>query len=169
MAYLLLYAVFKPMNLRIGIGFDSHEFQEGKPLILGGVRIEFPKGLKGHSDGDALLHAITDALLGALGEPDIGELFPDKDPRWKDADSKVFLLEALRRMEQRGYRIVNLDCVIVADQPRISPYKESIRKSLSELLRVPQESISIKGKSREGFCMDDGLACLCTILLIYEG
>ncbi|RME08933.1 MAG: 2-C-methyl-D-erythritol 2,4-cyclodiphosphate synthase, partial [Aquificota bacterium] len=107
------------MNIRIGLGFDSHGFEEGKPLKLGGVRIEFPKGLKGHSDGDVLLHAITDAILGALGEPDIGQLFPDTDPRWKDADSVLFLQEALRRMKARGYRIVNLDCLFIADQPRI--------------------------------------------------
>ncbi len=156
------------MKLRIGLGFDSHSFEEGKPLKLGGVKIDFPKGLKGHSDADALLHAITDALLGALDEPDIGELFPDKDPKWRGANSEVFLEEALKRMEKKGYKILNLDCVIVADEPKIAPYKNLIRKNLSRILGIPQESISIKGKSREGFCKEDGLVCFCNILLMYE-
>lgn len=157
------------MKLRIGLGFDSHAFEEGKPLKLGGLLIDFPKGLRGHSDGDALLHAITDALLGAIGEPDIGELFSDKDPRWKGANSEVFLKEVLRRVKEKGYRVLNLDCVIVADEPRIAPYKEAIKESLSRLLGIPKDSISIKGKSQEGFCKEEGLACFCTILLIHEG
>jgi len=157
------------MKLRIGLGFDSHAFEEGKPLKLGGLLIDFPKGLRGHSDGDALLHAITDALLGAIGEPDIGELFSDKDPRWKGANSEVFLKEVLRRVKEKGYRVLNLDCVIVADEPRIAPYKEAIKDNLSRLLGIPKDSISIKGKSREGFCKEEGLACFCTILLIHEG
>jgi len=139
------------MKLRIGLGFDSHAFEEGKPLKLGGLLIDFPKGLRGHSDGDALLHAITDALLGAIGEPDIGELFSDKDPRWKGVSSEVFLNEALRRAKEKGYKILNIDCVIVADEPRIAPYKEAIKDNLSRLLGIPKDSISIKGKSREGF------------------
>lgn len=157
------------MNIRIGLGFDSHAFEKGKPLKLGGLEIDFPLGLKGHSDADVLLHAITDAILGALGEPDIGQLFSDKDPKWKGADSRLFLQEALKRMKDKGYRISNLDCVLIADQPKIAPHKDAIRKSLSELIRVPLEYISIKGKSREGFCKDDGIACFCTILLIHEG
>ncbi|HAV40526.1 MAG TPA: 2-C-methyl-D-erythritol 2,4-cyclodiphosphate synthase [Aquificaceae bacterium] len=157
------------MKLRIGLGFDSHAFEEGKPLKLGGLLIDFPKGLRGHSDGDALLHAITDALLGAIGEPDIGELFSDKDPRWKGVSSEVFLNEALRRAKEKGYKILNIDCVIVADEPKIAPHKEAIKESLSRLLDLPKDSISIKGKSQEGFCKEEGLACFCTILLIHEG
>jgi len=157
------------MNIRIGLGFDSHVFEKGKPLRLGGVVIDFPLGLKGHSDADVLLHAITDAILGALGEPDIGQIFPDKDPRWKNADSRVFLQEALSRMRQKGYCLINLDCVIVVDKPKIAPYKEAIRDSLSGLLGIARENISIKGKTREGFCKEDGIACFCTILLIHEG
>ncbi|MCS7262475.1 MAG: 2-C-methyl-D-erythritol 2,4-cyclodiphosphate synthase [Aquificaceae bacterium] len=157
------------MKLRVGLGFDSHPFEKGKPLKLGGILIDFPMGLKGHSDGDALLHAVADALLGAVGEPDIGELFPDTDPRWKDVDSVLFLKEALRRVREKGYRLLNLDCVILADQPKIAPYKDSIRKSLSELLELPVECISVKGKRREGFCQEEGLACLCTLLLVHEG
>ena len=153
------------MNLRIGLGFDSHEFEEGKPLYLGGVRIDFPHGLKGHSDGDVLLHAITDAILGALGEPDIGELFSDKDERWRGVRSEVFLEEALRRMRQRRYEVVNLDCVLIADEPKISPHKEAVRENLSRLLGVPEDRISLKGKRREGFCEAKGMACMCVVLL----
>ncbi len=153
------------MNLRIGLGFDSHEFEEGKPLYLGGVRIDFPHGLKGHSDGDVLLHAITDAILGALGEPDIGELFSDKDERWRGVRSEVFLEEALRRMRERGYEVVNLDCVLIADEPKISPHKEAVRENLSRLLGAPEDRISLKGKRREGFCEAKGMACICVVLL----
>ncbi|MFN7065632.1 MAG: 2-C-methyl-D-erythritol 2,4-cyclodiphosphate synthase [Aquificaceae bacterium] len=157
------------MKLRIGLGFDSHAFEEGKPLRLGGIVLDFPKGLKGHSDGDALLHAITDALFGALGEPDIGEIFSDKDPRWKGASSEIFLKEALGRVREKGYSVASLDCVIITHEPKIAPYKKAIRENLSRLLGVDQDSISIKGKSREGFCKDEGLACLCLILLMHEG
>jgi len=154
------------MELRIGFGFDSHEFVEGKKLLLGGVEIPYQYGLKGHSDGDALLHAITDAILGALGERDIGQIFKDTDPRWKDANSEVFLREALRLMEEKGFKISNLDCVIVTDEPKIAPYKEKIRENLSKILEIPKDRISIKGKRREGFCKEKGLVCMCTLLLI---
>lgn len=153
------------MKLRVGTGFDSHGFEEGKPLYIGGVKIDFPLGLKGHSDGDVLLHAITDAILGAIGEPDIGELFSDKDERWKGASSEVFLREALERMRQKGFEIVNIDCVLIADRPKIALYKQRIRERLSEILGVPQEAVSLKGKRREGFCDLDGIACLCNVLL----
>ncbi|WP_457599936.1 2-C-methyl-D-erythritol 2,4-cyclodiphosphate synthase [Hydrogenivirga sp.] len=154
------------MPFRTGLGFDSHEFEEGKPLVIGGVEIDFPYGLKGHSDGDVLIHAITDAILGALGEPDIGELFSDRDERWRGAPSELFLREAVKRMRSRGYELVNLDCVIIADKPKIAPYKEDIRKRLSEILGVPANRISLKGKRREGFCEVDGMACMCTVLLV---
>jgi len=151
--------------MRVGLGFDSHEFEEGKPLLLGGVKIDFPYGLKGHSDGDVLLHAITDAILGALGEPDIGELFSDKDDRWKNAPSRLFLEEALRRMKDKGYRIVNVDCAVIADEPKIAPWKEEIRRSLSEFLGIDGNRVSVKGKRREGFSKDNGIACFCVVLL----
>ncbi len=151
--------------MRVGLGFDSHEFEEGKPLLLGGVEIDFPYGLRGHSDGDALLHAITDALLGALGEPDIGELFKDTEEKWRGASSEIFLKEALRRVKEKGYRIINLDCVLIADKPKIAPYKGRIKENLSELLGIPRECISVKGKRREGFCSEDGIACMCVVLL----
>ncbi len=151
--------------MRVGIGFDSHEFEKGKPLYLGGVRIDFPKGFKGHSDGDVLLHAITDAILGALGEPDIGEIFSDRDERWKGANSSLFLEKALSRMRERGYSIVNLDCVVVTDEPKISPIKEAIKDNLSRLLGIPSGAVSLKGKRKEGSFCGDGIACMCVVLL----
>jgi len=154
------------MELRVGFGFDSHEFEEGKKLVLGGVEIESDFGLKGHSDGDALLHAITDALLGALGERDIGELFKDTDPKWKNAPSKIFLEKALKIMREKGFELVNLDCVVVADKPKIAPYKEKIKENLSKLLGISTDRISLKGKRREGFCKTQGLVCMCTLLLV---
>src|SRR5438477_1116706 len=109
-------------KMRIGYGWDSHEFKAGVPLKIGGVDIEHPKGLGGHSDGDALLHAITDALLGAVAAPDIGTLFSPSDPQWKGADSAVFLSESLQRIEEAGYRIVNLDSTLILSQPKIGPH-----------------------------------------------
>lgn len=154
------------MDLRIGFGFDSHEFTEDKKLVLGGVEIPFKYGLKGHSDGDALLHAITDAILGALGEKDIGEIFKDTDQKWKNAPSEIFLREALKIMKEKSFRILNVDCVIITDKPKIAPYKELIKDNLSKLLEIPKERISVKGKRKEGFCKENGLVCMCTLLLI---
>jgi len=150
---------------RIGFGFDSHSFEEGKPLMLGGVLVDFPKGLKGHSDGDVLLHALTDALLSAVGEEDIGQLFSDKDPRWKNAPSSLFLKSALERIAKKGYRILNVDCTILADEPKVAPIKEKIIKNLSSLLGVEPSQVSVKGKTKEGFCKEDGIACFCIVLL----
>jgi len=150
---------------RIGFGFDSHSFEEGKPLMLGGVLVDFPKGLKGHSDGDVLLHALTDALLSAVGEEDIGQLFSDKDPRWKNAPSSLFLKSALERVAKKGYRILNVDCTILADEPKVAPIKEKIIKNLSSLLGVEPSQVSVKGKTKEGFCKEDGIACFCIVLL----
>ncbi len=157
------------MTFRIGLGFDAHEFEEGKPLYLGGILIKHHEGLKGHSDGDVLLHAITDALLSAIGEPDIGELFSDKDIRWKNASSEIFLKEALKRAKEKGYSIVNLDCVLVLDSPKISPLKSAIVENLSKIMQVDKSCISIKGKTREGFCKEKGVVCYCVILLSHEG
>ncbi|WP_333784220.1 2-C-methyl-D-erythritol 2,4-cyclodiphosphate synthase [Thermocrinis sp.] len=150
---------------RIGFGFDSHSFEEGKPLVLGGVLIDFPKGLKAHSDGDVLLHALTDALLSAVGEEDIGQLFPDKDPQWKSAPSSLFLKSALERVSKKGYEIINLDCTLIGDEPKIAPIKGKIIQNLSLLLGIDRTRISIKGKTREGFCQAEGIACFCVVLL----
>jgi 2-C-methyl-D-erythritol 2,4-cyclodiphosphate synthase len=154
---------------RVGFGFDSHPFDENKRgLKLGGVFVEADFGLKGHSDADVLLHAITDAILGALSAPDIGELFPPSDPQWKDADSVIFLKEALKIMRENGYRIGNIDCTLVCEKPKISPLKEKIRKKLSQLLEIDEGRVNIKGKTPEGFCSLEGIAVYCVALLVKE-
>lgn len=148
-------------EFRIGHGYDLHRLDRlapegrGRPLILGGVRIpssgDRPEtGPVAHSDGDALLHAITDAVLGALGLPDIGQLFPDTDPRHAGQDSKRFLAEAMRRAEQAGWGVANLDATVILERPRLGPHKEAIRTCLAGLLGVTPELVNIKGKTHEG-------------------
>src|SRR5437588_4738636 len=119
--------------MRVGYGWDSHEFKRGIPLKIGGVTLDHPKGLGGHSDGDVLLHAITDALLGAVAAPDIGALFPPSEPKWKDADSVVFLREALIRVRAAGYAIANIDASLILAAPKIGPHAGTIRVRLAEL------------------------------------
>ncbi len=135
---------------RVGVGYDSHRLTENRRLILGGVEIPFDKGLDGHSDGDILLHSLTDALLGAAGLGDIGEYFPPSDTRWKDADSRVFLRHAADLVRQRGYRIVNVDVTLVLEAPKIGPYREQIRKSVAETLDVEPDRVGLKAKTAEG-------------------
>src|SRR5438552_17998690 len=120
--------------MRIGYGWDSHEFKRGIPLKIGGVSIKHPKGLGGHSDGDVLLHAITDALLGAIAGPDIGSLFPPSDPQWKGADSVLFLQEALKRVRAACYAVVNLDSTLILAAPKIGPHSAAIRERVAELM-----------------------------------
>ncbi|ADN02834.1 2-C-methyl-D-erythritol 2,4-cyclodiphosphate synthase [Spirochaeta thermophila] len=136
--------------MRIGMGYDSHRLKKGRPLVLGGVQIPSPRGEAGHSDGDVLLHAITDAIYGALAEGDIGTHFPPSDPRHKDKPSRFFLSHALDLMESRGLRIVNLDCTVILERPRLAPHREAIRASLSALLSLPPDAVSIKAKTKEG-------------------
>jgi len=156
--------------LRVGNGFDSHPFDPAgkKPLRLGGVVVSTELSLKGHSDADALLHALTDALLGAVGEPDIGSLFPPSDARWKNADSAIFLKEALKRVRQKGFVLLNADCTIVCDRPKISPHRGRIQKNLAALLGVAPSAVGVKAKSCEGFCGGEGVAVFCTVLLAAE-
>ena len=154
------------MDIRVGLGFDSHEFEEGKQLYLGGVHIEGYPGLKGHSDGDVILHALTDALLGAVGEGDIGYFFSDSDPRWKGAPSRVFLGKALEVLRDKGYRILNAEVVYVGDMPRISEVRERILKNLSSLLGIEDGRISLKGKRKEGFGDLHGVMCIATVLVV---
>jgi 2-C-methyl-D-erythritol 2,4-cyclodiphosphate synthase len=135
--------------MRVGSGHDTHRLVEGRPLILGGVRIEHAKGLAGHSDADAVLHAVTDALLGAGGLGDIGDLYPDTDPQWKDADSRRFLEDSLARLRQRGWRPVNLDVTVFAQEPKLGPVKAAIRVKLAELLGLPADCINVKAKTGE--------------------
>ena len=137
------------MSYRVGSGHDTHRLAEGRPLILGGVRIDHPKGLVGHSDADAVLHAVTDALLGAAGLGDLGDAYPDTDPRWKDADSRLFLAEARVRLNQLGWRVVNLDATVFAQEPKLGPVKAAIRDSLADLLGVPADAVNVKAKTGE--------------------
>ncbi len=137
------------MKIRVGEGWDVHALVEGRPLILGGVRIPYEKGLLGHSDADALLHAITDALLGAAGLGDIGRHFPDTDPTFKGADSAVLLAEALRRVQARGWRLVNVDSTIIAQAPKLAPHIEGIRARVAEVLGLAPEDVNVKAKTAE--------------------
>lgn len=142
-------------SVRVGHGYDLHRLEppppagEGRPLVLGGVRLEHDRGPVGHSDGDALLHAVTDALLGALGLPDIGSLFPDTDPRWLGADSAVFVLEAVRRVGEAGWRVANLDATVILERPRLLPVKAAIRDRIAGLLGVEPTAVNVKGKTHE--------------------
>ena len=135
---------------RIGLGKDLHRLSAGRRFLLGGVEIPFEKGELGHSDGDVLAHAITDALLGAAGLGDIGELFPPNDPAYKDADSLELLDSAWRRVKKEGWRLVNLDCTVTCDKPKLLPHRDSIRRSLARALDVDPELVFVKGKTNEG-------------------
>jgi 2-C-methyl-D-erythritol 2,4-cyclodiphosphate synthase len=137
------------LDLRTGVGFDVHAFAEGKKLILGGIEIENEKGLAGHSDADAVLHAITDALLGSIALGDIGTHFPDDDPRYKNADSTIFLKKAHELLRNKGYYINNIDTVIMLQQPKISPYTQKMRQRISKLLDIGADRISIKATTTE--------------------
>ena len=141
---------FVPPRLRIGEGWDCHALVKGRPLILGGVEVPHTHGLAGHSDADALCHAITDALLGAASLGDIGELFPPSDPQWKDADSEVFLQQARELVVGYGYRIVNIDAVVVLERPKLLPHRQAIRKNLARILVIDAERIGLKAKTSEG-------------------
>jgi len=137
------------VQFRIGSGHDTHRLAAGRPLILGGVVIPHDKGLVGHSDADAVLHAVTDALLGAAGLGDIGDAYPDTDPRYLGADSRVFLTETLAKLNLLGWRVVNLDVTIFAQEPKLGPVKATIRASLAELLAVSLDCVNVKAKTGE--------------------
>ncbi len=154
--------------MKIGYGWDSHEFKRGIPLKIGGVEIAHDKGLGGHSDGDVLLHAITDALLGAIAAPDIGTLFSPSDARWKGADSSVFLLEALRRVAAAGYKIVNIDSVLILSSPKIGPHADAIREHISQLIAISADCVGIKAKTPEGMGTENA-AIAHAVVLLQEG
>jgi 2-C-methyl-D-erythritol 4-phosphate cytidylyltransferase/2-C-methyl-D-erythritol 2,4-cyclodiphosphate synthase len=137
-------------GLRIGLGYDSHRLVQGRPLVLGGVGVPHTSGLAGHSDADALCHAITDAVLGAAALGDIGRHFPDTDPRWKDADSLELLRRAGALVRDAGFRVVNVDAVVIADQPKLAPYVETMRARLADALGIDVRAASVKGKTNEG-------------------
>jgi len=147
------------MDTRIGFGWDSHAFKAGVPLRIGGMTLEHPEGLAGHSDGDVLLHAITDALLGAIAAGDIGSFFPPGDPRWKDADSSIFLKLALEELQHAGYRIVNVDTTLVLSAPKIGPVAGEMRSHVADLLGVEVDQVSIKAKTPEGMNLDHVAQC----------
>lgn len=136
--------------MRTGIGVDAHRFEAGRGLFLGGVEIEADMGLAGHSDADVLLHAIMDALLGACGAGDIGELFPDDDPAYKDASSIDLLERVHEEVRSRGYAVVNVDAVVICEEPKISPYRERMRERIARALEVGTEAVSVKGTTTEG-------------------
>jgi 2-C-methyl-D-erythritol 2,4-cyclodiphosphate synthase len=152
-------------STRIGFGWDSHEFQIGIPLRIGGVTIPHNRGLGGHSDGDVLLHAITDALLGAVGAPDIGSLFPPSDPQWKGADSAVFLREAMKRIAEAGYVINNIDSSLVLLAPKIGPHAVEIRKHVAELLGISADCVGLKAKTPEGIPTENAAIANVVVLL----
>ena len=138
--------------LRVGIGYDIHRLEEGRKLIVGGVEIPYEKGLIGHSDADVLVHAIIDAILGAVALPDIGTLFPDTDPKFKDADSVRLLKEVYKRIKLKGYKISNLDTNIIAQAPKMMPFIPRMKEVLSLVFEIDEEDLSIKAKTKE--CLD---------------
>jgi 2-C-methyl-D-erythritol 2,4-cyclodiphosphate synthase len=153
------------MNIRIGYGWDSHAFKPGVPLKIGGLAIDHPEGLAGHSDGDVLLHAITDALLGAVSAGDIGSFFPPGDPRWKDADSSIFLNLALEEVRNAGYRILNVDTTLVLSAPKIGPISGELRERVADLLNVNSSDVGIKAKTPEGLNADHVAQAHAVVLL----
>lgn len=139
----------KTLPFRVGHGFDLHRLEPGYPLIIGGIDIPHDRGCEAHSDGDVLLHCVVDAILGALGLPDIGQIFPDSDPKWKGAPSSVFIKEAVRLMHEAGYEIGNLDATLILQRPKVSPHKEAIRQNLCELLGADPTVVNLKAKTHE--------------------
>ena len=137
------------MRQRFGLGYDTHAFGADRPLKLGGVTIEHTSGLTGHSDGDALVHALIDALLGAAAMGDIGQLFPDTDPKWKDADSMTMLAETRRRLVAANYHVFNVDVTVITEEPKLAPHAAAIRENLAQALGVSPDAVSIKGKTNE--------------------
>lgn len=157
--------------IRIGQGFDVHQFEEGRPLIIGGITIPHDRGLTGHSDADVLLHTVTDAALGAIGEGDIGRHFPDTDEAFKDADSAVLLQKVWEIVESKGYRLGNVDCTIMAQRPKMAPHIETIRARIAELLNADVSQVNVKATTTEklGFVgREEGIASMATILLLKE-
>jgi 2-C-methyl-D-erythritol 2,4-cyclodiphosphate synthase len=146
-------------DTRIGFGYDSHEFKPGVPLMIGGLKLDHPEGLAGHSDGDVLLHALTDALLGSVAAGDIGTYFPPHDERWKDADSAIFLATALEELGHAGYQIANVDITLVLAKPKIVPVAAEMRSRLADLLNVDIDQVSIKAKTPEGMNLDHVAQC----------
>jgi 2-C-methyl-D-erythritol 2,4-cyclodiphosphate synthase len=156
------------METRIGFGWDSHAFKAGVPLRIGGMTLDHPEGLAGHSDGDVLLHAVTDAILGAVAAGDIGSFFPPGDPRWKDANSAIFLNLAMEELHHAGFRIVNVDTTLVLTAPKIGPVAGEMRSSVADLLGIKLDQVSIKAKTPEGLGLDHVAQCHAVVLVERE-
>ena len=157
--------------IRIGQGFDVHQLVEGRPLIIGGITIPYEKGLLGHSDADDLLHTVADAVLGALAEGDIGKHFPDTDMAFKDADSKVLLKEVWKIAKEKGYKLGNIDCTIIAERPKMRPYIDQMREVIAGLLEASVEQVNVKATTTEklGFPgRGEGIASQAAVLLVKE-
>ncbi|NBB94443.1 MAG: 2-C-methyl-D-erythritol 2,4-cyclodiphosphate synthase [Planctomycetes bacterium] len=153
---------------RIGFGFDSHRFAPDRPLVLGGVQIEHTLGLAAHSDGDVILHALTDAILGAIAAGDIGEQFPDSDPRWADADSRIFVSRAIELAGRQGLRVGNADITVVTEVPKLNSHKAAIAESVAAMLGREPADVAVKAKTSEGMGVigsGEGIACFATVLL----
>ncbi|HWG48882.1 MAG TPA: 2-C-methyl-D-erythritol 2,4-cyclodiphosphate synthase [Candidatus Acidoferrales bacterium] len=151
--------------MRIGYGWDSHEFKPGIPLKIGGVELPHTHGLAGHSDGDVLLHAITDALLGAVAAGDIGSYFPPSDPKWKGANSAIFLEEALKQVKHAGFAIANIDSTLILAEPKIGPHSAKIQKHVAELLGINPDQVGIKAKTPEGMGTENAAIAHVAVLL----
>ncbi len=149
-------------SFRVGIGYDIHRLVEGRRLVVGGIEIDHTKGLLGHSDADVVLHAVTDALLGAAGLPDIGDLFPDDDPAYKGVDSRILLTDVMERIRTAGYRASNIDVIVHAEKPKMSPFKRPMAESIATLTGLSPEDVSVKAKTNEGMGplgSSDAIAC----------
>lgn len=156
---------------RVGQGFDVHRLVAGRPLRLGGVALEHARGLEGHSDGDCVLHAVCDALLGALGEGDMGRHFPSADPRWRGVESRVFVEEVARMVGARGLRLGNLDVTVIAQEPVLAPHLEAMRAAIASLLGAGVDAVSVKAKSADhlgALGRAEGIAALASVLLVRE-
>ncbi len=159
------------METRVGIGYDLHRLVEERKLIIGGVQIPYIKGLLGHSDADVLIHAISDALLGAISGGDIGELFPDTDPKYQGISSSELLKIVLGLLHKKGWRVVNIDTVLIAEEPKMSPFKNRIQENLSKIMNIDKDCVSIKAKTNEGLGgvgRKEGIACFATVLIKKE-
>jgi 2-C-methyl-D-erythritol 2,4-cyclodiphosphate synthase len=159
------------VSQRVGQGFDVHRLVAGRPLRLGGIELDHARGLEGHSDGDCVLHAVCDALLGAIGDGDMGSHFPSRDPRWRGAESRVFVEAVARQLATAGFKLGNLDVTVIAQEPTLAPHLDAMRSAIAELLGAPREAVSVKAKSADhlgAIGRGEGIAALATALLVKE-
>jgi 2-C-methyl-D-erythritol 2,4-cyclodiphosphate synthase len=158
--------------MRVGIGHDTHRLGAGRPLILGGVRIDHPRGLVGHSDADVVLHAVCDAMLGAAALGDIGDRYPDTEPAYKDRDSSFFVRDTLALLNQSGWRLVNVDVIIFAQEPKLGALKGKIRRSVADLVSLPEDAVNIKAKTGEGVDAvgrSEAISCQAVVVIARRG